>query len=158
MDMTEKVGEQSDAGVGGATEVQSKEICPSWSVSRLASTPMRSPGGHEAGVVSHCGAVTGTLVARPLYARFAWFSWCTADAPVSAARSKRFAGECLTWMATISLMATGCLHERASAGPGDGNDAERTSALGVLIASPTCFTCLTPNHRGGGVDGQNPVK
>lgn len=53
-------------------------------------------------------------------------------------------------MATISLMATGCLHQRASERPGHGNDAERTSAS-VLIASPTCFTSLTPITGGLGV-------
>jgi hypothetical protein len=52
-------------------------------------------------------------------------------------------------MATISLMATGCLHQRASEGP-----ATATMQSGrvprVLIASPTRFTSLTPITGGWG--------
>ena len=60
-------------------------------------------------------------------------------------------------MATISLMVTGCLHQRASEGPGDGNDAERTSASGA-DRQPNLVHILDPYYRGCGAKGQNPVK
>ena len=60
-------------------------------------------------------------------------------------------------MATISLMATGCLHQRASEGLGDSNDAERTSASGA-DRQPNLFHILYPYHRVVGGYLREPFK